>query len=193
MTTLTEQQAEAADKICARFGDAVTNRSEFRGDVALTIGREAILEVLRYARDAAGFDMLNNLSTVDHFGSEPRYEVVYNLVQAERGVNLTLRVPLHEGEEIASAVPVYRGANWLEREAWDLMGIVFADHPDLRRIMMWEGYPYHPLRKDFPVQGVPTELPGVAFTEKAPTAGAPFTTRPCSGPSSEREPRERGC
>lgn len=193
MTTHTECQIEAADKICARFGDAIKGRRVFCGDVTLTTTREAILDVLRYARDAVGFDLLHNLCSVDHFGSEPRFEVIYTLTQAERGVNLTLSVPLKEGEDIPSAVPVYRGANWQEREVWDLMGIVFDGHPDLRRIMMWEGYPYHPLRKDFPVQGVPTELPGVAFTEKAPTEGAPFSTKPCSGPSAEREPRERGC
>ncbi len=193
MKTLTELRKQAADKICARFGDAVADRSEFRGDITLTVDRESIIDILRFARDAAGFDMLNNLCSTDHLGEEPRFEVNYVLVQAETGVNLSFRVRLHEGEEIPSCVPVYRGANWLEREVYDLMGITFTGHPDLRRIMMWDGYPYHPLRKEFPVQGVPTELPGVAFTEKAPTGGAPFVTKPCSGTSAEREPRERGC
>lgn len=193
MSTLTELQNQAADKICARYGDVIIARNEFRGDVTLTVKREGIIDVLRYARDAAGFDMLNNLCSTDHFGEEPRFEVNYVLVQAETGVNLSFRVPLNEGEDIPSCVPIYRGANWQEREVYDLMGIQFAGHPDLRRIMMWDGYPYHPLRKDFPVQGIPTELPGVAFTETAPTAGAPFVTKPCDGPSAEREPREHGC
>lgn len=193
MMTLTEQQNVAADKICKRFEAAITKRTEFQGDVILTTPPDAILDVLRYARDAAGFDMLVNLCSVDNFGAEPRFEVIYVVTQAENGVNLEFRVPVAEGGSVPSCVPIYRGANWLERETYDMMGIVFENHPDLRRIMMWEEYPYYPLRKDFPVQGLPTELPGVAFTEKAPTGGAPFATRPGVCPSAEREPRERGC
>ena len=147
---------------------------------------------MRYAKEACGFDMLLCVSSVDHLGEDPRFEVNYTITQAETGVNLLVRTPVPESDPTApSLVPVWRSANWLEREQYDLMGITFVGHPDLRRIMMWEGYPYHPLRKDFPVAGVPTELPGVAFTEKAPAAGAPFTTQP-GKTASEREPRSRG-
>jgi NADH-quinone oxidoreductase subunit C len=71
------------------------------------------------------------------------------------------------------------------------MGIRFIDHPDLRRILMWEGYPYHPLRKDFPLEGKTTEMPGVAFSEPAPLAGGPFVTIPTDGTTQVREPRAR--
>ena len=124
---------------------------------------------------------------------EPRFEVNYTITQAETGANLLVRTPVSEAENtVPSMVPVWRSANWLEREQYDLMGIEFAGHPDLRRIMMWEGYPYHPLRKDFPVAGKDFEQAGVAFTQKAPTGGAPFTTTPGVKTAGEREPRSRG-
>ena len=183
--------AEAAKKIQERF-PSVTS-SEFRGDITLTIPREVLQEAMRYAKEACGFDMLLCVSSVDHMGQEPRFEVNYTITQAETGVNLLVRTPAPEADpSVPTLVPVWRSANWLEREQYDLMGITFTGHPDLRRIMMWDEYPYHPLRKDFPVAGVPTELPGVAFTEKAPTAGAPFVTRPGVGTAAEREPRSRG-
>ena len=182
--------AEAAAKICAKY-PAITSR-EFRGDTTLTIPRELLQAAMTYAKEACGFDMLLCVSSVDHHGEDPRFEVNYTITQAETGHNLLVRTPLPEADPaVPSLVPVWRSANWLEREQYDLMGITFTGHPDLRRIMMWEGYPYHPLRKDFPVAGIPTELPGVAFTEKAPAAGAPFTTSP-GATAGEREPRSRG-
>ena len=86
---------------------------------------------------------------------------------------------------------VWRTADWHEREAYDMMGIRFAGHPDLRRILMWEGYPYFPLRKDFPLAGKPTELPDTAFTRTAPLEGGPFVTVAGGKDSMAREPRAR--
>ncbi|MFR1412306.1 MAG: NADH-quinone oxidoreductase subunit C [Akkermansia sp.] len=103
-------------------------------------------------------------------------------------MNLSLKTKVDDGEEVPSVSGIFQGANWHEREVWDLMGIKFSGHPDMRRILMWEGYPYFPLRKDFPVQGLPTEVPGVAFTEAAPTQGAPFATEQGAA-SACREPR----
>ena len=189
--SLSELQKAAADKICARFPQITTK--EFRGDITLTIAPEILTQAMRYAKDACGFDMLVCVSSVDNMGQEPRFEVNYTITQAETGANLLVRTPVSESDcTVPSMVPVWRSANWLEREQYDLMGIEFTGHPDLRRIMMWDGYPYHPLRKDFPVAGKPTELPGVAFTEKAPTAGGPFTTTPGVKTAGEREPRARG-
>ena len=172
------------------FGkDIITDRYEFRGDITLTVARQAVADVVRWLRDSAGFDMLVNLSSVDNMGESPRFEVNYTLTQSETGANLSLKTKVDDGEEVPSVTEIFQSANWHEREAWDLMGIKFSGHPDLRRILMWEGYPYFPLRKDFPVQGVPTELPGVAFTEAAPTQGAPFATEQGRCPSACREPR----
>ncbi len=191
MSTLSELQTAAAEKICARFPQIT--RKEFRGDITLTIRPEDLVAAMRFARDTCGFDMLVCVSSVDHLGQEPRYEVNYTITQAETGANLLVRTPVSEAENaVPSVVPVWRSANWLEREQYDLMGIEFTGHPDLRRIMMWEGYPYHPLRKDFPVAGKDFEQAGVAFTQKAPTGGAPFITVPGGKTAADREPRSRG-
>lgn len=191
MADLTILQKEAAERICARYPQTLLN--EFRGDVTLTVAPDDLLALMKYAKEACGFDMLICVSSVDHLGQDPRFEVNYTITQAETGANLLIRTLAPESApSVPSVVSVWRSANWLEREQYDLMGIEFAGHPDLRRIMMWEGYPYHPLRKDFPVSGKPTETPGMAFTEKAPTGGAPFTTRPGVMTAGEREPRSRG-
>ena len=191
MADLTTLQTEAANRLCARYPQI--GRKEFRGDITLTIAPADLVEVMTYAKEGCGFDMLTCVSSVDNLGQEPRFEVNYTITQAETGANLLVRTPVSEAENtVPSMVPVWRSANWLEREQYDLMGIEFAGHPDLRRIMMWEGYPYHPLRKDFPVAGKDFEQAGVAFTQKAPTGGAPFITTPGVKTAAEREPRSRG-
>lgn len=183
-------KTDLLERIHGRFPEL--EHHEFRGDEMLTVAAEKLVEVMRYLKEACGFDMLHCVSAVDHLGEEPRFEVHYTITQAETGVNLLVRVPAPgETPSVPSLVPVWRSANWLEREQFDLMGVNFEGHPDLRRIMMWDDYPYHPLRKDFPVAGVETETPGVAFTEKAPTHGAPFTTAPGGRTAAEREPRSR--
>ncbi len=189
--TLSEQQNTAADKICARFPQVL--RKEFRGDITLTVQPADLLAVMRYSKEACGFDMLLCVSSVDNLGCEPRFETNYTITQAETGANLLVRCPISEAENaVPSLVSVWRAANWLEREQYDLMGIEFTGHPDLRRIMMWEGYPYHPLRKDFPVAGKDFEQAGLAFTQKAPTAGGPFITKPGVQTAAAREPRAQG-
>ncbi len=183
-------KTELLERLHGRFPEV--RQQEFRGDTMLTVAAETLPEVMRYLKEACGFDMLLCVSAVDHLGEDPRYEVHYTITQAETGVNLLVRVPAPgENPSVPSLTPIWRSANWLEREQFDLMGVNFEGHPDLRRIMMWEGYPYHPLRKDFPVAGVETETVGVAFTEKAPADGAPFVTTPGGRTAAEREPRSR--
>lgn len=183
-------KTELLERLHGRFPEV--RQQEFRGDTMLTVAAETLPEVMRYLKEACGFDMLLCVSAVDHLGEDPRYEVHYTITQAETGVNLLVRVPAPgENPSVPSLTPIWRSANWLEREQFDLMGVNFEGHPDLRRIMMWEGYPYHPLRKDFPVAGVETETVGVAFTEKAPADGAPFVTTSGGRTAAEREPRSR--
>ncbi len=191
MQQIQAAQTQAADQIVAHFGKVILDRVSFRGDETLVIGAADIHEALRWIREALGFDILVNLCSVDNFGSDPRFEVLYTVSQAEKGVNVTFKVRVNEGESIPTVTDLYGGANWQEREIWDLMGIPFEGHPDLRRILMWDGYPYHPLRKDFPVQGIPVETPGVAFAEEAPLAGGPFATTPGTGTAQDREARSR--
>lgn len=154
MPSLESQIKTAADNAQNRFGkDVITDRYEFRGDITLTVARHAVADVVRWLRDSAGFDMMVNLCSVDNMGESPRFEVNYTLTQAETGVNLSLKTKVDDGEEVPSVTEIFQSANWHEREVWDLMGIKFSGHPDLRRILMWEGYPYFPLRKDFPGSG----------------------------------------
>ena len=184
--------AEALDKIRNRF--PALGFHEFRGDTTLTVSTDQLLAVMRYVKEACGFDMLLCVSAVDHMPESPRFEVHYTVTQSETGAILLVRCEAKNDNEpiVPSLVGLWRSANWLEREQYDLMGIRFEGHPDLRRIMMWEEYPYHPLRKDFPVAGVPLEKGNGIFTEKAPTSGAPFTTAPGGRTAAEREPRSRG-
>ena len=183
---------EAAAKIAVQFPSAVTAENEFRGETTLRLDAAAIRGVCQFARETLGFDYLVDISSVDHFGEEPRFEVVYELYSMEHGAYLRLKIPVSEdGCEAPTVSDIWPTANWHEREVYDLMGIRFTNHPDLRRILMWEGYPFHPLRKDFPLEGKPSDAPGLAFSEVAPLAGGPFVTVPTDGTTQVREPRAR--
>ena len=183
---------ESANKIKAKFGDLVAEPTEFRGEITLKIAdAEKIFDVCRFAK-SIGFDYLVDICSVDNYGNDPRWTVVYHLRATVNGVEIRLKTDVgEEKSELPSVLPVWRTANWHEREIYDLMGIRFSGHPDLRRILMWEGYPYHPLRKDFPLAGKPTDLPGVAFTKVTPMEGGPFVTLPSSDDAIAREPRVR--
>jgi NADH-quinone oxidoreductase subunit C len=184
---------ESANKIKAKFGDLVSEPTEFRGEISLKIAdAEQIFEVCNFAKRQLGFDYLVDISSVDNYGEDPRWTVVYHLRGIASGEELRLKTDVSEEKsELPSVLPVWRTANWHEREIYDMMGIRFSGHPDLRRILMWEGYPYHPLRKDFPLAGKPTDVPGVAFTQVTPMEGGPFVTLPSSSDSIAREPRVR--
>jgi len=94
-----------------------------------------------------------------------------------------------EGARLPSLTPVWRSAEFQEREIFDLYGVRFDGHPDLRRILMWDGYPFFPLRKEFPLEGLPSEMPDVAFTKVTPMEGGPFVTVPSTANAKDREPR----
>lgn len=184
--------SEAADAISSRFGEAITDRREFRGELTLTIAPSALQDVCKFCRDELRFDLLLDISGVDLFVQEPRFEVVYELYSLPNGLHLRLKTTANEEEpSVASVCNVWPAADWHEREVWDMMGVRFQGHPDLRRILMWEGYPYHPLRKDFPLEGKPTDIADVAFTEPAPLDGGPFVTAPIHGHAAAREPHAR--
>lgn len=184
--------AEAAEAVASRFGGKILQKTEFRGEISLTVAPEDLPEVAKFCRDELAFDYLLDVSSVDHFGEDPRFEVVYELASMAHPAHLRLKTKVSEdAPEVPSVVDLWPTANWHEREVWDMMGIRFKNHPDLRRILMWEGYPFHPLRKDFPLEGIPSEMPDVAFSNTAPLAGGPFVTAPTSGNTQVREPRAR--
>ena len=180
------------NKIKAKFGDLVSEPAEFRGELTLKISAaEKIFEVCAFAK-SIGFDYLVDITSIDNYGEDPRWTVVYHIRAIGNGIEIRLKLDLSEEKsELPSVLPVWRTANWHEREIYDMMGIRFSGHPDLRRILMWEGYPYHPLRKDFPLAGKPTDMPGEVFTKVTPMEGGPFVTLPSSGDSIAREPRVR--
>lgn len=184
---------ELAQQLQARFGDLLSPPQEFRGEVTLTVhDAEQIPVVCEFARSTLGFDLLLDLSSVDEYDRTPRWTVVYELLGLGHLAHLRLKTRVSEEKsELPTVTSVWPTADWHEREVYDMMGIRFRGHPDLRRILMWEGYPYFPLRKDFPLAGKPTELPEVAFTRPAPLEGGPFVTAPLGGDAIAREPRVR--
>lgn len=184
---------ELARQLREIVGDVVGEPSDFRGEATVVVGDCArIAEVCKAAKEKLGFDMLLDLASIDDYGTDPRWTVVYELYGIGHGCHLRLKTSVsEESSELPTVSGVWRTADWHEREAWDMMGIRFSGHPDLRRILMWDGYPYHPLRKDFPLAGKPTELPEVAFTRPAPLEGGPFVTVAGTADSSAREPRSR--
>lgn len=131
--------------------------SEFRGQRRVVVPRELLEAVWQTLRDEFGFDLLVDVTCVDYLhyrGARHRFGLVYLLAATATNERITLRCYLDEPDLVVpSAVPYWPGANWLEREVWDMFGIVFSGHPDLRRILLPEEFTAHPLRKDYPLQG----------------------------------------
>ncbi len=184
---------QLAKKLKQQFEKVVSKPAEFRGELTLEVSDASqIAEVCQFAREALGFDYLVDLTTIDNYEEAPRWTAVYHLYSYEHFCHLRLKTSVSEEvSELPSVSTVWRTANWHEREAYDMMGIRFAGHPDLRRILMWEGYPYFPLRKDFPLAGKSSEMPDVAFSDPAPLEGGPFVTVAGGEDSTAREPRVR--
>lgn len=184
---------EPAQKLKARFGILISEPQEFRGEITVRLtDADVIAEVCAFAKADLGFDFLVDITGVDNYGSDPRWTVVYHLYGY--GHRCALRLKTDVGEELSEILTVtgiWRTADWHEREVFDMMGIRFRGHPDMRRILMWEGYPHYPLRKDFPLAGKPTSLPEIAFTKTAPEEGGPFVTVAGAKDTVTREPRVR--
>ncbi len=131
--------------------------SEFRGQARAVVPREIVFDTLRVLKEDLGFDMLIDVTCVDYLayrGAPGRFGLVYLLLNTESGERLAVRTFVDDPNPVVpTAVPLWEGANWLEREVWDLFGIRFEGHPDLRRIVLPEQFTTHPLRKDYPLQG----------------------------------------
>ncbi|MGP8199521.1 MAG: NADH-quinone oxidoreductase subunit C [Limisphaerales bacterium] len=182
---------EIAQQLKARFGEIISEPTEFRAEITVQLSDAGrIAEICQFAKKELGFDFLLDITSIDNYGSDPRWTLVYHLYGYGHHCRLRIKTGVSEEKsELPTVTGVWRTADWHEREIYDMMGIRFQGHPDLRRILMWEGYPYFPLRKDFPLAGRPTELPEVAFTRTAPQEGGPFVTRPGGRDSTVREPR----
>lgn len=174
------------------FGAKLLEKTEFRGETTYLIRPADLREVASFCRNELSFDYLIDITSVDNFGDEPRFEIVYELYSMTLAIHLRLKLRVSEDAGTIDTVSdIWPTANWHEREIFDMMGIKFNGHPDLRRILMWDGYPFFPLRKEFPLEGLPSEMPDVAFSEAAPMEGGPFVTMPSTATTKDREPRAR--
>jgi NADH-quinone oxidoreductase subunit C len=182
-----------ANKLREKFGELISPPAEFRGEITVTVAdAERMIEVCAFAKKGLSFDYLVDISSIDNYGEDPRWTIVYELYGIDNETYIRLKTSVSEEKsELPTVTGVWRTADWHEREIYDMMGIGFRGHPDLRRIIMWEGYPHFPLRKDFPLGGKPTDLPDVAFTKTAPIEGGPFVTAPAGKDAIEREPRAK--
>jgi NADH-quinone oxidoreductase subunit C len=181
---------ELLDSFDKSFGEKIQTKNEFREETTFTIAASDLREIANFCRSEFSFDYLLDITSIDNFGEDPRFEIVYHLYSMPHGVHLRLklRVPEELGA-VDTISDIWPTATWHEREAYDMMGIKFTGHPDLRRILMWDGYPFFPLRKDFPLEGLPSEMPDIAFTKVTPMEGGPFVTVPSTAGSKDREPR----
>jgi NADH-quinone oxidoreductase subunit C len=144
-----------AERLATALPDAVRGHEIHHGELSVRVARETVLDVLSYLRDdgQCRFTVLCDICGVDYPDRPERFEVVYNLLSMSQNLRVRLMLETDEEQPVPSAVGVFSAAGWWEREAWDLYGIYFSDHPDLRRILTDYGFDGHPLRKDFPLTG----------------------------------------
>ncbi len=153
---------EIIQRLKAQFPDSIEESDEFRNDLTVLVKTEDIVKVCNFLKNdpELAFDMIVDLCGVDMYRPEGRFRVVYNLYSLKKKKYLRLKVLVDEDDPIVDTVSVvWSGANWHERETYDMYGIKFKGHPDLRRMYMPEDFKYFPLRKDFPLMGVPDSLP----------------------------------
>jgi NADH-quinone oxidoreductase subunit C len=141
---------ETAEALQQRFGAGILDVAHFRGESTAVVARDSFVEACHFCKDDLGYNYLSDLTAVDWLDRRPRFDVVYHLLSLTDFVRFRLKLQTDEGEAVPTVTPLWGAANWAEREVWDLFGIEFAGHPDLRRIQMPEGWIGHPLRKDFP-------------------------------------------
>lgn len=150
------------DKVNKEFGDSIKEVSDFRNDLCITISKEKIVELAKFLKDneELQFIMCKDVTAIDWATRKNRFTVVYHVYSFKNNYELRIKANIEkEPCEIDSVANIWLSANWYERETFDMYGINFINHPDLRRMYMPEGFQYNPLRKDFPVMGIPGSLP----------------------------------
>lgn len=142
-----------ADVLKARFGDAITDVVEFRGETTIHVKPNAIVDVCTFLRDDEStlYNFMSDISAADIWPDEPRFQVNYHLYSMSNNTRLRLKVSVRDGEPIPTVTGVWRTANWYERETYDLFGVKFTGHPDLRRLLLPDDYLGHPMRRDAPM------------------------------------------
>jgi NADH-quinone oxidoreductase subunit C len=153
---------KAVEECKSKFADAILDVTEFRNETTITVRKERIVDLCNFLKsdEELFFDYLSDLCGVDKFEEKDRFEVVYHLYSIKTKTRLRLRVKVDESDlTVPTVATVWATANWHEREAYDMFGIQFEGHPDLRRIYMPEEFEYFPLRKDFPLMGIPGSIP----------------------------------
>jgi NADH-quinone oxidoreductase subunit C len=153
----------AVKKLSEKFPNSVLEVTTFRNEVTVTVPKGDILEICKflYSEPDLKFHLLTDLCGLDFFPQTPRFGIVYLLCSLRNNQRLRLRARVGENESISSVESIWKVANWYEREVYDLFGISFENHPDLRRILLWDGYEGHPLRKDYPTEGPDFDKPFV--------------------------------
>jgi NADH-quinone oxidoreductase subunit C len=149
------------DKLKAKFGETVKEANEFHGELTVIVPKEHIVEVCKFLKEDNGlsFDLLADLCGIDMLTPEKRFGVVYNLYSLANKHRIRLKTFTdEENPKVPTMTGVWETANWHERETYDMYGITFDGHPDMRRIYMPDEFEYHPLRKDFPLMGIPGSL-----------------------------------
>ena len=155
----------------AAVPDAVVAAKEFARQVTVTVAPEKIGEVAAHLKEKEDFRYCVDVTAVDWKTREPRYDVVYHFYSFSKNDRIRVKCGVAAGQDLPSIARVFLSANWSERETYDMFGIRFAGHPDLRRILTWEGFRGHPLQKDFPLEGIDT---GAAiYPEEWPEGGGP--------------------
>jgi NADH-quinone oxidoreductase subunit C len=144
----------AVQKLKEKFANSLIDVKEFREEITVTVKREDIAAVCSFLKTELSYNMLTDITAVDYLGSDQRFMMVYNLYSIPNKDRLRIKAPVEESAcSIDSLSGLWNSANWLEREVYDLFGINFINHPDLRRILMTDDWVGHPLRKDYPLQG----------------------------------------
>ena len=138
--------AESAEALRTEFGDVVQDVVLFRGEATALVARDRIVDVAAFCRDTLRFNFLSDLTCVDWLDRSPRFDIVYHLTSLEYWTRLRLKVQTNDGEDVPTVIPVWAGANWAEREVFDLFGVRFTGNPDMRRLLLPEGYIGFPLR-----------------------------------------------
>ncbi len=150
-----ESLRDIRSSIEAQFEDKLLAHEISRDELTITVARDSIIEVLRYLRGDTNMQFWSfiDLCGVDYPGRPQRFELVYHLLSPRRNARIRVKIATDEATPVPSATGIYPGADWFEREAWDMYGILFTGHPDLRRLLTDYGFDGHPLRKDFPLTG----------------------------------------